>query len=169
MQSSFQCNWQLYTANYTHLNSYLCWDHVVIMLSFRCVLKRQCPNLASRWPHCAIFVHLDVCPELGLLPFNFMPAHLTHIHVLLESSANVFPSHLHVTICFVNFTEVFVRGARAPGGLGGQWVWDPVCHYHTERNSKWPGFEPAADLWLHSAQLLCGRHHTLQTDCFGPT
>lgn len=66
-------------------------------------------------------------------------------------------------------TEVFVRGARAPGGLGSQWVRHPVGNHHTERDPKRSGFKPSATLQLPRAQILRRRHHTLQTNRPGPT
>lgn len=66
-------------------------------------------------------------------------------------------------------TEVLVRGARAPGGPGSKRVWHPVGDCHIKRNPKRPGFESSAALQLARAQLLCGWHHTLQTDRSGLT
>lgn len=66
-------------------------------------------------------------------------------------------------------TEVFVRGARAPGGPGSQWVRHPVSNHNTERDPKRSGSESSAALQLPRAQILCRWHHTLQTDRPGPT
>lgn len=86
-----------------------------------------------------------------------------------ESSSHTAYWYLLVK-CVGSFpTEVLVRRARATGGLGSERVWHPVSDCHIKRNPKRPGCESSAALRLAWAQLLCGWHHTLQTDRSGLT
>lgn len=111
-----------------------------------------------------MLLHIYSLPDQTCLRVLIPPPPLSHIH-----SRKVIDCFLTAECVGPSSTEVLVRGARTPCGLGGQWVWHPVSNRHTERDPKRSGSEPAAAPQLPRAQILCRRHHTLQTDRPGPT